>query len=192
MFRRTMDALELVVLACGLAMDACAVAAAKGLRCGYSWRQALLLCGAFGIFQAVMPAVGWVAGLALRELVMRWTPWIAFVLLAAIGGKMAWEGWRHGDDDEERCDPFSLPTVLLLALATSIDALAVGVGLSLLQVDLLWSVTVIGIVTFVLSLMAMELGRQVGGRLAGRLDILGGIILVGIGARILLDHLVGG
>jgi putative Mn2+ efflux pump MntP len=185
-----MDTWELVILSCGLAMDACAVAAAKGLNCHYTWRQALLLCGVFGLFQAVMPAIGWGAGLMFRELVMRWAPWIAFTLLVAIGGKMAWEGWRGGGADEERCDPFAPATVLLLALATSIDALAVGVGLSLLHVDLVWSVTVIGVTTLVLSLAAMHLGRCAGRWLAGGLDLLGGVILVGIGTRILVAHLM--
>lgn len=186
-----MDNLELIILSCGLAMDACAVAAARGLRGGFTWRQALLLCGAFGLFQALMPAIGWLAGFALRDLVMRWAPWITFVLLAAIGGKMVWEGWRGDDGEEDRADAFGLRTVLLLAVATSIDALAVGVGLSLLHVDLLWSVTVIGVVTLVLSLAAMQVGRLVGHRLAGGLDILGGLILVGIGSRILVLHLMG-
>lgn len=185
-----MDHLELVLLSCGLAMDACAVAAARGLRGGFTWRQALLLCGAFGLFQALMPAIGWAAGFALRELVMTWAPWISFVLLAGIGGKMFWEGWRGEDEDAPRSDPFAVRTVLLLAVATSIDALAVGVVLSLRQVDLWWSVTVIGVVTLGLSLAAMHLGRLLGQRLAGGLDMVGGLILIGIGTRILVGHLL--
>lgn len=172
-------------------MDACAVAAARGVAGRFTTRQALLLTGAFGLFQAVMPAIGWVMGLALRSWVLRFAPWITFVLLAIIGGKMAYEGWRGEDDEaEDGRNPFALSTVLLLAIATSIDALAVGVGLSLLEVSLPLAAGIIGVVTFALSLLAMYAGRWAGDRLAGRLDILGGVILIGIGTKILLSALL--
>jgi putative Mn2+ efflux pump MntP len=130
-------------------------------------------------------------GTALRGFIHGFAPWVAFVVLAIIGGKMIWEGWRGGDDDAARpANPFAVGTVLLLAVATSIDALAVGVSLSLLDVDLAWSVTVIGTVTFALSFAAMYAGRLVGSMLSGRLDILGGLILVGIGVKILVEHLL--
>lgn len=169
-------------------MDACAVAAARGLRYRFTRSQGLVLTGAFGVFQAVMPALGWLLGASLRSLLVGWAPWIAFILLSAIGGKMLYEGWRSDDDTDEDAgrSPFAIGTVLILAIATSIDALAVGVSLSLVNAPLLLPVITIGIVTFALSWGALHMGRRLGEHAAGKLDLLGGVILIGIGIKMLV------
>jgi putative Mn2+ efflux pump MntP len=189
-----MSPVELVLLAGGLAMDACAVAVVSGCsRPDLRWRDALRMALAFGLFQALMPALGWQGGSLLKDRIGAYDHWVVFILLAAIGGKMIWEGVRRRlsgqTDPGSAADPFRLATLLLLAVATSVDALAVGVSLLLVNADLLTSVAVIGGVTFVLSFASIRLGQCHGRKWARHMDIVGGIVLIGIGARILYGHL---
>lgn len=183
----------IVLLALGLAMDATAVSAARGLATPVlTTRHVLLVAGFFGGFQALMPLIGWALGSQVGPLIAAWDHWVAFLLLAAIGGKMTWEGLRGGDDEApSEGDLFGLWTMLVLAIATSIDALAVGFTLPMLNAPLLTSVLTIGITTAMCSALGLFAGRRFGAALGHRLDVAGGLVLIGIGAKILVDHLRG-
>lgn len=151
------------------------------------WPQAIKMAAFFGLFQALMPAVGYACGFAFQGWFKAVDHWIAFALLSLIGAKMIYESRRA--DDEKLSDPFSTPKLLLLSLATSIDALAVGLSFSLLGVSLVMTVLVIGIVTFSLCLPAVWLGKRLGALMAKRAELLGGMALIGIGCKILIEHL---
>lgn len=181
---------ELVVLAFALAMDAVAVSLAEGLRLRRpGWRAALLMAAMFGLFQALMPVLGWVLAFWAADAVSEATPWIAFALLAVIGGKMIKESFE--DEDDHTTPVVTVRSVLPLAIATSIDAAAVGVTFGVLEVSVAPAVTLIGVVTFGLSLVAVFVGARAGERLGRWATLVGGVILVGIGLRILLSHLLG-
>lgn len=181
---------ELVVLAFALAMDAVAVSLAEGLRLRRpGWRAALLMAAMFGLFQALMPVLGWLLAFWAADAVSEATPWIAFGLLAIIGGKMIKESF---DDEEDHTTPVvTVRSVLPLAIATSIDAAAVGVTFGVLEVSVAPAVVLIGVVTLALSLVAVFVGARAGERLGRSATLVGGVILVGIGLRILLSHLMG-
>jgi putative Mn2+ efflux pump MntP len=191
---RIVDLLTLLFIALGLSMDAVAVAMASGCAVGQgkvNGRQALLLASLFGLFQALMPAAGWLAGQSFKGAISRFDHWLAFVLLAFIGGKMIREAWRR-DECRVRANGMGLAVMLGLAVATSIDALAVGLSLSFLAVGIVMPALVIGVVTFFLSLAAVFIGHRFGGWLAGKAEVLGGLILIAIGLKILIGHLRGG
>jgi putative Mn2+ efflux pump MntP len=186
--------LTAAVTGVGLAMDAVAVSVSSGLAVGRaSWSQCLRMALAFGVFQAVMPAIGFALGAFLRGWISAVDHWVAFGLLAAIGGKMVWES-LGGDEDgpKEQPDPFAWGRLTVLAIATSIDALAVGVGFAALQMDLISTVLIIGAVTVLLCLPAVRLGGILGDRFAHRAELLGGLVLIGIGLKILIEHLIAG
>ena len=179
-----------MLLALGLAMDASAVSAARGLATPRILpRHVLLVAVFFGGFQAFMPLLGWLLGSSLGPFVQAWDHWIAFALLSAIGGKMLWEvrDTRPGVERAEG-DPFGLRVMLVLAIATSIDALAAGVTLPMLNAPLLLSVATIGITTGLLSVAGLFAGRHFGALLGKRLDVAGGLILIGLGVRAALGH----
>lgn len=184
-------ALSLLLLSVGLSMDAMAVAAAKGLAAPrVRARDVTLLAATFGGFQALMPLLGWLLAARFGALVEAWDHWIAFALLALLGGKMVVEGWRGGDEDAgDVANPLALATVLVLGVATSIDAFAAGLTLPLLGLPPLLAVVVIGLVTAALSALGFFLGRRVGAMLGKRLELLGGLALILLGARILAEHL---
>lgn len=182
----------IVFLALGLAMDATAVSAARGLAIpAIRARHVLLVAGFFGGFQALMPVIGWLLGARIGPLVQAWDHWIAFVLLAFVGGKMLWEAREAGKDECEKgtVDPFALRSMLVLAIATSIDALAVGITLPMLNAPFVLSVVTIGVVTAFLSAVGLFAGRRFGAMLGKRLDLAGGVVLIGLGFKILFDHL---
>lgn len=190
-----MSFLSIVLLALGLAMDATAVAAARGLAtprilARHVVRVALLFGGA----QALMPLLGWLVGARVGPWVAAWDHWIAFALLGGLGGKMLWEA-RGGDADDESpekaADPFAWKIMLVLALATSVDAFAVGLTLPMLGAPLLVSLVTIGVVTAVLSAGGLFAGRSFGAVLGKRLDAFGGLVLIGLGCKILFEHLSG-
>ena len=179
---------ELVILAVGLSMDAFAVSICKGLSIrNLKLRQALIVGAWFGAFQALMPAVGWLLGSAFTDLIESVDHWIAFVLLSLIGGNMIREALGH---EEEEADPSMAPvTMLLLAVATSIDALAVGITFAFLRVDILPAVTLIGVCTFLISAAGVKIGNVFGSRYKSKAELAGGAVLVLIGVKILLEHL---
>ena len=179
---------ELLILAVGLSMDAFAVAVCKGLSIrALMPRHAVIVGLWFGAFQALMPLIGWLLGASFAGMIAAVDHWIAFVLLSFIGGNMIREALDKG---EEECDPSLAPmAMLLLAVATSIDALAVGVTFAFLRVDLLPAVTLIGVCTFVISAAGVKVGNVFGSRYKAGAELFGGAVLVLIGLKILLEHL---
>jgi manganese efflux pump family protein len=184
----------LLLLSIGLAMDATAVAAARGLSARRILPQHVVLVALlFGGFQALMPLLGWLVGSHVGPIIERFDHWIAFLLLGGIGAKMLHEAYAGKDNDAPRHeDLFRVSTLLVLALATSIDALAVGVTLPILGAPLLLSITTIGITTALLSGAGLLIGRRFGAQLGKRLDVAGGLVLIGLGTKILIQHLLAG
>lgn len=181
---------EALVLAIGLAMDATAVATARSVS-GVPRRELLVLALAFGGFQAGMAALGWVVGASTGELVEQWDHWIAFGLLLLVGGKMLLEALRGGADEDAVVGPARLGahTIIVLSIATSIDALAAGVTLPTIEAPPVLTLVLIGVATFVLSTVGGMLGGRLGARFGSRLEVLGGVALIGIGTKTLIEHL---
>ena len=179
---------ELFLLAVGLSMDAFAVSICKGLSIQkLKLRHALIVGAWFGAFQALMPVIGYLLGSAFADMIEAVDHWIAFALLALIGGNMIREALSK---EEEDCDPSLAPvTMLLLAVATSIDALAVGVTFAFLRVDVVPAVTLIGMCTFAISAVGVKIGNVFGVRYKSKAELAGGVVLVVIGLKILLEHL---
>ena len=185
-----MGFLELFLIGVGLSMDAFAVAVCKGLCMKRINRaHALVIALFFGGFQALMPTLGWILGTQFERYIVSFDHWIAFALLAFIGGKMIREA-IHEDVEEEKCTyGLDLKELLLLAIATSIDALAVGITFAFLRVSILPAASLIGITTFLLSLAGVVIGNRFGSRYKKKAEICGGVILILIGTKILLEHL---
>jgi len=183
-----MDLIELFLIAVGLSMDAFAVSVCKGLampKC--TFKKAAIVGLWFGGFQALMPAIGYVLGAQFQEAIASIDHWIAFVLLALIGGNMIHEAL---DNDEEEADAsLNVKTMFLLAVATSIDALAIGITFAFLKVNIIPAVCFIGIVTFIISFAGVKIGNVFGARYKNKAEIVGGIILILLGLKILLEHL---
>ena len=183
-----MSFLELLLVAVGLSMDAFAVAVCRGLEMRrIDYRQALLIAVFFGGFQALMPAVGYLLGAGFEHYISSFDHWIAFALLAFIGGKMIWEAVRGGE--EEQPQELDLKMLLMMAVATSIDALAVGITFAFLRMDILSSALTIGATTFLISFGGVAAGNRFGARYKQKAEIVGGVVLVLIGVKILLEHL---
>ncbi len=185
-----MNILTIIVIAIGLAMDAFAVSIATGAtykKTGIN--HAFRIAFAFGGFQAIMPVVGWLSGLTLRNFIKDYDHWIAFTLLAFIGGKMIYKSFKI-KRAQEQTDTLSAAMLLVLALATSIDALAVGITFSfLLAGSLVIAVIIIGLITFVFSYAGFYIGKSFGHFFETGIVALGGLILLAIGTKILLEHL---
>ena len=182
-----MHVAELLLIAVGLSMDAFAVSVCKGLSVKKVEMRHLGLVGLyFGGFQALMPLLGWLLGYRFEEMITSVDHWIAFVLLALIGGNMIKESF---DQEEEMSDSFGVKTMLLLAVATSIDALAVGITFAFLSVRILPAAGLIGVTTFLLSAAGICIGHAFGARFKAGAERLGGVILILIGLKILLEHL---
>lgn len=184
------ELLELILIAVGLSMDAFAVAICKGLSVrSLKLKHALITGLFFGGFQAIMPLVGYLFGTQFRDYIITVDHWIAFALLSVIGINMIRES------RQEHCEnvgnTFGLKSMLLLSLATSIDALAVGVTFAFLQVDILPAVLTIGIITFLFSAAGVKLGHIFGSKFKSRAEFAGGIILIAMGLKILIEHLKG-
>ena len=179
---------ELFILALGLSMDAFAVSICKGLGLGKIAPRHMCLAGAwFGGFQALMPLIGYFLGRFLAEMITAYDHWIAFGLLAFIGGKMIWEALTGEEEDVDAA--MDAKTMFLLAVATSIDALAVGVTFAFLDVDILPAVLFIGAVTFVCSALGVKVGSVFGARYKQKAELAGGGALVLIGLKLLLEGL---
>lgn len=191
-----MDLLELITvigIAVGLAMDAFAVSIVSGsayrtmcMRC------ALRMAFSFGAFQAIMPLLGYLAGTTLIEYIEQFDHWVAFLLLVGIGGKMIYEAVKTFNSDTAQTsakDPSCPVTLVMLSVATSIDALAVGVTLSLITQHIFAAVILIGLITFALSYLGCEIGRRMGHFFEKKIEIVGGLILILIGTKILITHL---
>ena len=185
-----MSTITLVLIALGVSADAFAVAIGKGLQLRrFRVGDAMAVALTFGVFQAVMPLLGWWLGSRLRDYITQLDHWIAFGLLAVIGGKMIYEAVTGGDDEAATEGGTPWRELLVLGLATSIDALAVGISFAFLEVSIVPAVVLIGVVTFAVSLAGFAIGARAGSRFRGPAEIIGGAILILIGLRILLDHL---
>lgn len=183
-----MGLIELFLIAVGLSMDAFAVSVCKGLamkKC--TWTKAGIVGLYFGVFQAGMPVIGYLLGSHFRNVINSVDHWIAFILLAFIGGNMLKEAFQC--EDEEADDSLDVKTMLTLAVATSIDALAVGVTFAFLKVEIVPAVTLIGVTTFVLSCAGVRIGNIFGSRYQKGAQIAGGVILIFLGVKILVEHL---
>ena len=180
--------IELFLMGVGLSMDAFAVSICKGLGMRkVNKKQALVIGLFFGGFQALMPAIGYILGAQFQEAIASIDHWIAFVLLALIGGNMIHEAL---DNDEEEADAsLDVKTMFLLAVATSIDALAIGITFAFLKVNIIPAVCFIGIVTFIISFAGVKIGNIFGARYKNKAEIVGGVILILLGLKILLEHL---
>ncbi|BCR04488.1 putative manganese efflux pump MntP [Desulfuromonas versatilis] len=184
-----MDNLTLLGIAIALAMDAFAVALGAGMTLStLTGRHLFRLGWHFGLFQAMMPVIGWLAGMSVQRWIAAYDHWIAFALLGWVGGKMIHEAFQDEDEDAEPRDPTRGMTMVMLSIATSIDALAVGLSLGMLGVDIWMPALVIGLVAGVLTVAGMLLGRRIGGIWGKRVEVIGGVVLIGIGLKILLEH----
>lgn len=185
---------HIFALAVALAMDAFAVAIATGVTLKtVSARQTFRLAWHFGLFQAMMPVLGWFCGAHLLEYIDRYDHWIAFCLLTFVGGKMLAEAYEDDDDNaDDPKDPTRSVTLVVLSVATSIDALAIGFTLSVLHVAIAWPALVIGLVAGAFTVAGLHMGAKLGSmsRIGHYAEILGGIVLIAIGVRILWEHKV--
>jgi putative Mn2+ efflux pump MntP len=186
-----MNLWTLLLIAVGLSMDAFAVSVASGIaikRLRVS--HALRIAAAFGLFQAIMPVVGWLSGVTLRPLIAGLDHWVAFALLSVVGAKMIYEATRI-EAAENPANPLNVFVLLMLSVATSLDALAVGFSFAILSVSIAVPALVIGAVTFALCLAGVFVGRMSGHFFEKRIEVAGGLVLIGIGFKILFDHLRG-
>lgn len=184
-----MGIIELILLSIGLAMDAFAVSICKGISMKrMNWRKALIIGMYFGGFQALMPVIGYFLGTAFESIITNIDHWVAFILLGIIGGNMIKEAF---EDESENCnDDVGFKTMIMLAIATSIDALAVGITFAFLKVNLIAAISMIGVITFVLSVIGTKIGNRFGDKYESKAELVGGVILVLLGIKILLEHLL--
>lgn len=183
-----MGTLELLLLSVGLAMDAFAVSVCKGISMKkMSWKKAIIIGLYFGIFQALMPTIGYFLGSAFESFITSIDHWIAFILLGFIGANMIKEAFSK--EKESTNDDVSFKEMIVLAIATSIDALAVGITFAFFNVNLILAVSLIGIITFALSVIGTKVGNRFGDKYEKKAQLAGGIILILLGFKILLEHL---
>ncbi|MFA7229982.1 MAG: manganese efflux pump MntP family protein [Victivallaceae bacterium] len=189
-----MSLFEIMLLAVGVAIDAFAVSVSCGLaEKKLKYRYALMAGAFFGGFQIFMPLVGWLFGFLFRDLILNYDHWVAFILLVFVGGKMLYEAFKNEDDSDSEIipiSPFTLNNMCLLALATSIDALAVGASLAMVETDIMLPALAMGIVTFLLSVAGVIIGTVFGHLFERKIEIVGGVVIVFIGFKILIEHLV--
>ena len=183
-----MSIIEIVLIAISLAMDAFAVSICKGLSMKkINWKKAIIIGIYFGGFQAIMPLIGYFLGETFENLVTNVDHWVMFALLGIIGINMIRESFE--DESKNINDNTSFKTMVVLAIATSIDALAVGITFAFLEVNLILAIILIGIITFIISLLGVKIGNKFGDKYESKAELVGGIILILIGIKVLLEHL---
>ena len=183
-----MGGLEILLISIGLAMDAFAVSICKGLSLKtMSWKKAIIVGLYFGFFQALMPLIGYFLGATFESVVTKVDHWIAFILLGIIGINMIKEAF--GNDEENQNDKVDFKTMIMLAIATSIDALAVGITFAFLKVNMAIATIMIGIVTFAICVIGVKIGNKFGDKYERKAEVVGGLILIFMGIKILLEHL---
>ena len=183
-----MDFFEIILIGFGLAMDAFAVSICKGLSMKkIKWKNAIIIAIYFGLFQAIMPVIGFFLGSTFSKFIQKMDHWIAFVLLSAIGVNMIKES--NDDEGENRNDRADFKTMIVLAIATSIDALAVGITFAFFEVNLWLASLIIGVITFILSFIGVVIGNKFGDKFQNKAELAGGFILIVIGLKILIEHL---
>ncbi|MDD5082132.1 MAG: manganese efflux pump MntP family protein [Dehalococcoidales bacterium] len=183
--------LSTLAIALGLSADCFAVAVSSSIsKRDHSLLDRWRVSSSFGLFQAIMTALGWKAGTTVVELIGKYDHWVAFILLALIGGRMLWESRKRGHEEAREVDNTRGFVLLILSLATSMDALAVGLSFAFLRVNILSASLIIGAVAFLVSMTGFVIGRKSGQLIGKRAELIGGIILIAIGLRILLGHLL--
>lgn len=183
-----MGIIELLLISIGLGMDALAVAVCKGISMKeMNWKKAIIIGLYFGEFQGLMPLLGFLLGKSFENIVVSVDHWIAFTLLLIIGFNMIRETLNK--DEEKMDDSVSFKSMLVLAIATSIDALAIGITFAFLKVNILVAILMIGMITFTLSVLGTKIGNEFGDKYGSKAELAGGIILIFIGTKILLEHL---
>lgn len=184
-----MSLITIFLLAIGLGVDAFSVAIGIGAAsCKKSWSPVLRLSLAFGFFQFLMPLIGWLAGSTVVDMIRGFDHWVAFALLLVVGGKMIWEGFEK-EGNEEKADQTRGWPLLVLSIATSIDALAVGFSFSLLKTPILLPSVIIGVVCFMMTAVGMIFGKGLARIFGKKVEILGGLVLIAIGVKILIEHI---
>jgi len=186
-----MDIITLMGTAFALAMDAFAVAVATGVSSRQiTFRQTFRLVWHFGFFQFMMPVIGWIAGLSIRSLIEQYDHWVAFLLLLFVGGNMIREAFQHKAIEVQRNDSTKGMTLVMLSVATSIDALAVGLSFSMLKITIWFPAIVIGIIAALCTGLGVQIGKKVGAssHIGNYADAVGGVVLIGIGMKILHQH----
>ncbi|MCJ7472228.1 MAG: manganese efflux pump MntP family protein [Actinobacteria bacterium] len=182
--------INLILISISLAMDCLAVSIASGATITKPKITSALKVGlSFGFFQAIMPLIGWVVGFSFRSLIENVDHWIAFSLLLIIGIKMLYEAFKKSPQNN-KTDITRIPTLLLLSIATSIDALVLGISLSILDISIYLSILIIGLFAFTFSVSGYYLGHRIGKIIGNKVEIIGGIILIGIGIKILIEHMI--
>ena len=183
-----MSFLEILLIGVGLSMDAFAASVCKGLNMRkFYLLNAIIIGFMFGLFQALMPLTGWFVGIHIAEDIAFIGHWIAFGLLAIIGGKMILESSKDCGN-EKKTGIIDIKNLIMLSIATSIDALAAGITFSCMNVDIVFPIIIIGLITFVLSVVGVGIGNKFGGKYKQKAEIIGGIILILIGVKILIEH----
>jgi putative Mn2+ efflux pump MntP len=186
-----MPILEIIGIGIALSMDALSVSVINGgIIKDIKFAHAFRIAFSFGLFQALMPVVGWAAGLVFVRFMASLDHWIAFGLLVFIGGRMVWESRKKEGECKDSMNCLHVPTLLLLSLATSIDALAVGLSFSMLGIQIVVPVLIIGSITFLICFAGVYIGKELGHFFENKLELIGGIILIGIGIKILVEHLI--
>jgi putative Mn2+ efflux pump MntP len=181
------DVFSIILIAVGLSMDSFAVAISNGLTIiNLDKKKSLIIAVSLAVFQAVMPFIGWFAGLKVEKYIEEFDHWIAFGLLLFIGLKMIVEAFYENEDNKSELNFLRL---IAQSIATSIDALAVGISFAILKMEILIPVFIIGVVTFIFSLLGLQLGKFLGKKFGKYVEIFGGLVLIGIGVKILFEHL---
>ncbi|OOF45029.1 hypothetical protein BKK51_07620 [Rodentibacter trehalosifermentans] len=176
------------LIALGLSMDAFAVSISKGLAMrSFRWKQALLIAFCFGFFQAIMPFIGYLLGSQFNRLIQDWDHWIAFLLLSLIGINMIREGFTE-DEEQNILSLISMKRVFTLGLATSIDALVVGISFAFLNVNIFQAIWIIGTTTLVISFIGIKSGHFLGKKFKSKAEIFGGLVLIIMGIKVLFEH----
>lgn len=183
-----MGIFEILLIGIGLAMDAFAVSICKGLSMKkMNWKNAVIIALYFGVFQALMPLIGYFLGMTFESIVTTFDHWVAFALLTLIGGGMIKESFD--DEDDKKNDKVDFKTMVVLAIATSIDALAIGITFAFFDVNIVLAISIIGIITVIISVLGVKIGNRFGDKYQNKAQLMGGIILVLLGFKILLEHL---
>jgi len=186
-----MDFLAILLIAVGLSADCFAVALSSSIsRKTLPFVQIFRVSLFFGVFQAIMPVLGWLAGRTIVEFISDFDHWLAFALLALVGGRMIWESFHNTARRSEITDVTRLRSLLILSVATSIDALAVGLAFALLDTEIVAASVTIGTVAFVVTAIGLIVGKKAGSLMGRRAEAIGGIILIGIGVRMVLEHML--
>jgi putative Mn2+ efflux pump MntP len=184
-----MGAIEIILIGIGLSFDTFAVSVSTGLlKNSIRFWQGVKIAFILAFFQSFMPLIGWLGGTQIANYISHFDHWIAFVLLSIIGVKMIIESFKHEED--KKTNPLLFRVAVLMGLATSIDALVVGVSLAFLDIMIIQSIIIIGIITFLAAMIGMLIGKNANGKLGKKVEIIGGLILIGIGLKILIEHIV--